>query len=227
MKFVLIVAILVFHITSMLAFKLRGLQRGGLLFRPHFQVALFGDRTGREESSEFRARSNNRFSSSDRDRDRGENSRSSFRENGSHRGERRLPPVKFNDRQYNDRYPAHQPRDYYRKEEKTEPAWGHYDGDHLFGISPVSMALRSSRRTIKELLVQEGMDLSNKKDKKAAADILKIAKEKNISIREFSKHDLNMITDNKLHQGFVLRAEPLEFVPLTHMEPSDKFRFVS
>lgn len=90
----------------------------------------------------------------------------------------------------------------------------------------MSLALTSSRRKIKELLVQEGMDLSNKKDKKAAATIMRMAEEKGIPIREFSKHDLNMITDNKVHQGFVLRAEPLEFEPLTHLEPTDKFRLV-
>ena len=43
--------------------------------------------------------------------------------------------------------------------------------------------------------------MDNKKDAKAASDILKIAKDKGIAIREFPKHDLNMLTENRPHQG--------------------------
>jgi hypothetical protein len=109
-------------------------------------------------------------------------------------------------------------------EEKGEPAYGYYEGDHLYGIAPVRLALLSGRRQFKELLVQEGMDVSNKKDVKAATDIMESAKRMGLQVREFSKHDLNMITDNKLHQGFVLRAEPLDFERLTHLESVDSYR---
>lgn len=92
---------------------------------------------------------------------------------------------------------------------------GHYDGDHVFGIAPVYNALTANRRNITELLIQEvhlltslaylltnsltqGMDVNNKKDDKVAGDIIKIAGTKGIPIREFSRHDLNMMTDNKV-----------------------------
>lgn len=96
---------------------------------------------------------------------------------------------------------------------------GHYDGDHVFGIAPVYNALTANRRNITELLIQEvhllillvfllthslthsltqGMDVNNKKDDKIAGDIIKIAGTKGIPIREFSRHDLNMMTDNKV-----------------------------
>jgi hypothetical protein len=45
----------------------------------------------------------------------------------------------------------------------AEPAYGSYDGDHVFGVQPVYFALRERRREISELLVQEGMDPKNKK----------------------------------------------------------------
>lgn len=112
----------------------------------------------------------------------------------------------------------------YDREEKTEPIYGYYEGDHLYGVTSVKLALTAGRRVIKELLVQSGMDLANKKDAKAAQQILDIAQEKNIPIREFSKHDLNMLSDNRPHQGFILRAQPLEFTSLTTLEPSQNYR---
>ena len=107
-----------------------------------------------------------------------------------------------------------------------EPAYGNYDGDHLYGVSPVRLALGSMRRNISELLVQSGMDLSNKKDEKLVSEILSIAKEKNITVTELSKHDLNMLTDNRPHQGFVLRATPLEFTKMVELAPSEDFKCV-
>ena len=113
---------------------------------------------------------------------------------------------------------------YGNREDKPEPAYGRYDGDHLYGINSVRLALMAGRRNISELLVQEGMNVSNKKDAKAASEILDLASELGVPMREFQKHDLNMITDNKPHQGFVLRAKPLEFIKMTHLEPTEKFR---
>lgn len=118
----------------------------------------------------------------------------------------------------------YQPRHSNEQEEKREPVYGYYDGDHIYGVSSVRLALLSGRRQIKELLVQQGMDISNKKDSKTPAEILALAAKNNIEIREFSKHDLNMLTDNRPHQGFVLRAQPLSFSKLTTLEPSANYR---
>lgn len=94
----------------------------------------------------------------------------------------------------------------------------------MYGITSVRLALASGRRKIKELLVQSGMDMANKKDAKAAQQILDLAKQSGVEVREFSKHDLNMLSDNRPHQGFVLRAEPLEFASLSTLEPSQNYR---
>lgn len=113
---------------------------------------------------------------------------------------------------------------YKSDEEKEPPAYGYYDGDHLYGITPVRVALSTGRREIKELLVQSGMEVNNKKDDKFAKEILQLAKEKNIPIREFPKHDLNMLTDSRPHQGFVLRAEPLKFLRINNLEKTDSYQ---
>ena len=115
----------------------------------------------------------------------------------------------------------------YRDDEvKREPAYGAYDGDHIYGVSPVRCALDAGRRNMSELLMQAGMDLSTKKDEKLATEIVAIAKLKNIPITEVSKHDLNMLTDSRPHQGFVLRAESLEFTKLESLSPAEEFKCV-
>lgn len=100
------------------------------------------------------------------------------------------------DREYESRQPS--------------PLWD-YDGDHLYGISTIRAALVAQRRNITELLVQDGLDVTNKKDEKGASEILSLAAKFNIPIKEYSKHDLNMLSENRPHQGFVLRAHPLQF----------------
>ena len=130
---------------------------------------------------------------------------------------------------YNDRSSSYdRPKERWmeERENKGPPVYGYYEGDHLYGIAPVLAAIQSNKRNVTELITQEGMDPSNKKDEKAASQILTLAKEKGIKIREFPKHDLNMMTDNRPHQGFVLRAEPLEMKPLNALEPTTEFKCV-
>ena len=131
----------------------------------------------------------------------------------------------------------------------AEPSYGTYDGDHIFGVQPVHLALRAGRRRISELLVQEGLDPRKKKvytalytspvaprsciepcrlkclqDSAVAQDILDIASANRIPIRYFPKHDLNMLCDNHVHQGFVLRAQPISMEEVTELAPSDSFK---
>jgi 21S rRNA (GM2251-2'-O)-methyltransferase len=116
----------------------------------------------------------------------------------------------------------------YRSQQQTdirsEPVYGRYDGDHLYGIAPVKLALKAKRRKVSELLVQDDMDVENKKDSSGATEILKLAEENQIPIRHFSKHDLNMISDNRPHQGFILRAEPLQFIKMSALENQEAYK---
>ncbi len=94
--------------------------------------------------------------------------------------------------------------------------WGYFEGDHLFGISPIKAALSAApaRRQFTELFVQEGMDTSTKKDSSGAAYVMKRAEKLNLAVREVSKHALNMLSENRPNQGFVLRASERRFLPL-------------
>ena len=103
---------------------------------------------------------------------------------------------------------------------------GYFDGDELYGMISVMKAITSGRRDIRELLVQDANEMTNKKDKLFAADLLSLANLKGIRIRTFSKHDLNMLTENKNHQGFVLRASPLQVDKLESLPKSDVFKCV-
>ena len=97
-----------------------------------------------------------------------------------------------------------------KEEEDKEPVYGRYDGDHLYGVSPVLAALKNKRRKISELIVQEGKAVAKAQER----EIVTLAKELGIPTREFEKHDLNMMSGNRPHQGFVLRAQPLDYVSL-------------
>jgi tRNA G18 (ribose-2'-O)-methylase SpoU len=103
---------------------------------------------------------------------------------------------------------------------------GYYAGDHVYGIASARLAITRGKRVITELLVQEDNKITDKNDKKSAAELLKMANEKSIKIREFPKHDLNLLADNKPHQGFILRATPIEIENLELLEKSEIFKCV-
>ncbi|KAL3825197.1 hypothetical protein ACJIZ3_021226 [Penstemon smallii] len=96
-------------------------------------------------------------------------------------------------------------------------------GEGIYGVGPVLAALSAERREFYALYVQEGLDLSTnnrkKKDKKGFEKVLKMAEKIGLSIKEVSKHDLNMVADNRPHQGLVLDASPLEMVGIKELDP--------
>ncbi|KGN66175.1 uncharacterized protein LOC101220884 [Cucumis sativus] len=96
-------------------------------------------------------------------------------------------------------------------------------GEGVYGVGPVLAALSAGRREFYALYVQEGIDLNNnnkkKKDKKGFEKVLKLAEKNALTIKEISKHDLNMISDNRPHQGLVLDASPLEMVKIKELDP--------
>ncbi|XP_057967368.1 uncharacterized protein LOC131157325 [Malania oleifera] len=96
-------------------------------------------------------------------------------------------------------------------------------GEQIYGVSPVLAALSAGRREFYALYVQEGLDLSSnnrkKKDKKRFEKVLLMADNIGLSRKEVSKHDLNMVVDNRPHQGLVLDASPLEMVGIKELDP--------
>ncbi|XP_051114352.1 uncharacterized protein LOC127239985 [Andrographis paniculata] len=100
-------------------------------------------------------------------------------------------------------------------------------GEGVYGVGPVLAALTAGRREFYAMYVQEGLDLSannrKKKDKKGFDRILKMAERLEVNVKEISKHDLNMVVDNRPHQGVVLDASPLEMVGIKELEPAGEF----
>ncbi|XP_028806605.1 uncharacterized protein LOC114761407 [Neltuma alba] len=96
-------------------------------------------------------------------------------------------------------------------------------GEGVYGVGPVLAALSAGRREFYALYAQEGLDLSSnnrkKKDKKGFERVLRIAEKIGLSVKEASKHDLNMVVDNRPHQGLVLDASPLEMVKIKELDP--------
>lgn len=96
-------------------------------------------------------------------------------------------------------------------------------GQGVYGVGPVLAALTAARREFYTLYVQENMDLSannkKKKDKKGVEKILQTAKQIGLKIVETSKHNLNMVVENRPHQGLVLDASPLDMVGIKELEP--------
>uniref|UniRef100_A0ACD5W1P9 Uncharacterized protein n=1 Tax=Avena sativa TaxID=4498 RepID=A0ACD5W1P9_AVESA len=96
-------------------------------------------------------------------------------------------------------------------------------GEGVYGVGPVLAALTAGRREFYALYTQEGMDLSRsnkkKKDKKGIEKVLLMAETMGLKVVEASKHDLNMVVDNRPHQGLVLDASPLEMVNTKELDP--------
>jgi len=74
------------------------------------------------------------------------------------------------------------------------------------------------------LYVQAGIGDSKKKELPAIKQALSKAQKMNIPLVEASKHDLNMATNNRPHQGIVLDASPLTCEKLDVMPPVDALR---
>lgn len=96
-------------------------------------------------------------------------------------------------------------------------------GEGVYGVGPVLAALSAERREFYALFVQEGLDQGaksrKKKDKKGFEKVLKLANKVGLDTKVVSKHELNMISDNRPHQGLVLDASPLEMVGIKELEP--------
>jgi tRNA G18 (ribose-2'-O)-methylase SpoU len=112
------------------------------------------------------------------------------------------------------------------KDPPTEPHYGTYSGDHIYGVMPVRMALLAGRRDISELLCQEGSKASNKKDGEDVEAILAKCRDDAIPIKYISKHELNLISDNRPHQGLILRASALQMQAVKALEKCDENRCV-
>lgn len=91
----------------------------------------------------------------------------------------------------------------------------------MFGVSPVYAAVFAGRRKLNALFVQETADMAKRKDDKAFRAIVEAAARAGATVQEVEKHTLNLLTDNRTHQGLVLDAEPLDFIELKVLPVAD------
>ena len=91
-------------------------------------------------------------------------------------------------------------------------------GDAVYGVNPVLAALKFSRRTLYSLHVQEGLRPVKKQDQTAVSQAVQAARDAGAAVNTASKHDLNIISGNRPHQGLVLDCSPLSFVPIDRLE---------
>lgn len=87
--------------------------------------------------------------------------------------------------------------------------------DYIFGTNPVLAVLKGDKRSKFGKLY-----IYNPKDTDKVNEIVALAKEKNIPIRESSKQDLNILTDNSVHNGIVLETRPMEIASIRSMGPN-------
>lgn len=84
----------------------------------------------------------------------------------------------------------------------------HRDNDFLYGIYPVLMALRAGKRRCKRLWTQKarGPQTVAPKDEEARAEILERAEALGITLSETSRASLDRMSEDRPHQGFILKA---------------------
>ncbi|CAN0067778.1 unnamed protein product, partial [Scytosiphon promiscuus] len=86
--------------------------------------------------------------------------------------------------------------------------------DMVYGIAPVLNVLRNDRREKLGLYCQDGLAPANKKDRAAANQIYDLARNTDVPMTTTDKGYLNTLCGNRPHQGFILKARPLQFEPI-------------
>jgi len=93
-------------------------------------------------------------------------------------------------------------------------------GEALYGVAPVRAALAAGRRTAAHVLfLQSSMDAARRKDAGAVDAIVAAATAAGATVRYVDKHELNLLSDNRPHQGVVLDTAALDMEPLSALPP--------
>jgi 21S rRNA (GM2251-2'-O)-methyltransferase len=78
----------------------------------------------------------------------------------------------------------------------------------------VLAALSCGRRDIYEVFVMEGWSDKNKKDAHLLRKVQLLAEGRGVTVTEMNKHDMNLLSEHRPHQGLALDVGPLELVQL-------------
>ncbi|KAG7905255.1 hypothetical protein KL925_005328 [Ogataea polymorpha] len=86
--------------------------------------------------------------------------------------------------------------------------------EYLYGTNPVLAALKAQQRESFGTLY-----LHNPKSTPKLAEILALAREMELPVKsEYGKHDLNLMTNNGVHNGIVVETKPIEVEQLRCLE---------
>eukprot|EP00741_Cyanophora_paradoxa_P011387 tig00020556_g10998.t1 len=96
--------------------------------------------------------------------------------------------------------------------------------DFLYGVGPVLAALTHKRRALHKLYVKKPSEDApggqKKKDKSELFQIEELAKAQGIPIEFVDKGVLNVLSENRPHQGLVMDVGPLSFKFIKSLEPA-------
>jgi len=86
-------------------------------------------------------------------------------------------------------------------------------GECLYGVSPVVAALAAGRREVHRVFVQDGLGggqgRSQAKDRNLAQRVRRAAEEAGVPVDTVDKHTLNLLANNRPHQGLAADVGPL------------------
>ncbi|ESX02695.1 hypothetical protein KL918_002536 [Ogataea parapolymorpha] len=93
--------------------------------------------------------------------------------------------------------------------------------EYLYGTNPVLAALKAQQRESFGTLY-----LHNPKSTPKLAEILALARELELPVKsEYGKHDLNLMTNNGVHNGIVVETKPIEVEQLRCLAASEIGKF--
>lgn len=106
-----------------------------------------------------------------------------------------------------------------KAEEQLNPNLNHSKYDHLYGYEVVEAALKSQLRKCIEIYV---LDSLNKDKSENFQRILNISNQKEVPIIDAANDKLNRLTNNKPHDGFVMKCEKRSFLKSRNFEYFEK-----
>jgi len=89
--------------------------------------------------------------------------------------------------------------------------------DHLFGVYPVLYALRADQRKVLTLYMQARREGAPSKSQKEREEIIRLCEESGIPITETGRGRLDVLSENRPHQGLVLKCRQREIQSLFNM----------
>ncbi|HEX6291748.1 MAG TPA: 23S rRNA (guanosine(2251)-2'-O)-methyltransferase RlmB [Herpetosiphonaceae bacterium] len=101
------------------------------------------------------------------------------------------------------------PRGYQRSDDRPPRAPHH---EYVYGRNAVREALRAQRRTLRRLLVAEGV-----REGGPITELLALAQSAKIPVEQIDRRDLDGLTEGANHQGVALEAGPYRYAQIDEM----------